>query len=53
MQKAYFGCHTDITIPYDELGSIYVEKLDGTLVPVILDGKFVVEGTEVLNKELI
>ena len=30
--KAYFGCHTDITIPYDELDSIYVEKEDGEVI---------------------
>ena len=24
--KAYFGCHTDITIPYEELGEITVVK---------------------------
>lgn len=24
--KAYFGCHTDITIPYRELQSVAVEK---------------------------
>ena len=23
--KAYFNCHTDITIPYDELGTITVD----------------------------
>ena len=22
IKKAYFGCHTDITMPYDELGEI-------------------------------
>ena len=26
---AYFGCHTDITIPYDELGSIRVIDDEG------------------------
>ena len=25
--KAYFGCHTDITIPYEELGSICVIRI--------------------------
>lgn len=48
-QKAYFNCHTDITIPYDELQSIVAITKDGRRLPVILDGKFVVEGTEELN----
>ena len=52
MSKAYFGCHTDITIPYDELDSIHVETKDGNWIPVILDGKFVVPGTEILNEQL-
>lgn len=47
--KAYFNCHTDITIPYDELDSIIAVTRDGRELPVILDGKFVVEGTEDLN----
>lgn len=50
--KAYFGCHTDITIPYEELGAILVETEDGREIPLIQDGKFVLEGTEELNKEL-
>ena len=48
--KAYFNCHTDITIPYDELGEISVVKADGTRIPILLDGKFVLAGTEVLNE---
>ncbi len=47
--KAYYGCHTDITIPYDELGSIRVIKEDGTKISIIEDGKFVLPGTEELN----
>ena len=48
--KAYFNCHTDITIPYDELGEISVVMADGTRIPILLDGKFVLAGTEVLNE---
>lgn len=51
-QKAYFNCHTDITIPYNELGRITVQGADGACVDVIRDGKFVVPGTEVLNVPL-
>lgn len=50
--KAYFGCHTDITIPYDELGSLYGVCEDGTKLAIIEDGRFVLEGTEELNKPL-
>ena len=50
--KAYFNCHTDITIPYDELDKIYVVAKDGTEYMVIDDGKFVVPGTEKLNEPL-
>lgn len=48
-QKAYFNCHTDITIPYDELDSITAITKDGCRLPVIRDGKFVVAGTAELN----
>lgn len=51
-QKAYFNCHTDITIPYNELDSITVFTRDGREIPVIAGGEFVVEGTEVLNVPL-
>lgn len=52
MSKAYFNCHTDITIPYDELGRITVIKKDGSMEDIIVDGRFVVPGTEELNKPL-
>ncbi len=52
LSKAYFGCHTDITIPYDELDSIYVETETGEQIYLIRDGKFVLPGTEILNTEL-
>lgn len=50
--KAYFNCHTDITIPYDELGDIVVLCKDGRKLEIIRDGRFVVPGTEVLNQAL-
>ena len=53
LQGAYFNCHTDITIPYDELGSITVIRRDGTTVDIIRDGRFVVPGTEALNEPLL
>lgn len=48
--KAYFNCHTDITIPYDELGELSVVKADGTKVTIIEKGRFVLSGCEELNK---
>lgn len=50
--KAYFQCHTDITIPYDELGSIVVVAKDGKETEIIRDGRFVLPGTEILNEPL-
>ena len=52
MSKAYFNCHTDITIPYSELGDIDVHCADGRVLPVIKAGRFVVPGTEELNEVL-
>ncbi len=49
MKKAYYNCHTDITIPYDEVGEIYVVRKDGSKIILIKDGRFVLEGTEGLN----
>lgn len=49
---AYFNCHTDITIPYDELGQVSVVTGDGQVVPIILEGRFVLKGCEELNLPL-
>ena len=50
ISSAYYSCHTDITIPYEELGSIRVLVGDGTAVSIIENGRFVLPGTEELNK---
>lgn len=47
---AYYGCHTDITIPYEELGSIRVIDDEGEMVSIIENGRFVLPGTEELNE---
>ena len=52
MTKAYFNCHTDITIPYDEIGELTAVCADGTEKPVIMNGRFVLEGCEELNVPL-
>ena len=51
-EKAYFGCHTDITLPFDELGEMTGIGRDGTEISIIRDGRFVLPGTELLNKAL-
>ncbi len=50
IEKAYFGCHTDITIPYDELGALTAVTKDREEIPVIVNGRFVLAGTEELNQ---
>lgn len=50
ISKAYFNCHTDITIPYDELGQITAIRKDGSTADIIINGRFVVPGTEELNR---
>ena len=50
LAKAYMNCHTDITIPYNELAEISVIRADGTKIPVLENGKFVVVGAEGLNQ---
>lgn len=50
VSRAYFGCHTDITIPYRELALIRAEQADGTGIDLIRDGRFVLPGTEELNR---
>lgn len=50
--KAYFGCHTDITLPYPELGSIDVICKDGRSIRLLENGRFVLPGTEELNLPL-
>ncbi|MBQ7174799.1 MAG: aminopeptidase [Lachnospiraceae bacterium] len=49
--QAYFHVHTDITLPYEELGSVtavFGEKR----IDLIRDGRFVLPGTEELNRAL-
>ncbi len=49
-EKAYFNCHTDITIPYHEIGEISFYDENGNKTVLIEDGRFVLPGTELLNK---
>ncbi len=50
--KAYFQCHTDITVPYEELGEISVVTKEGKRIILLKEGRFVLPGTEVLNTPL-
>ncbi|SEP91393.1 Thermophilic metalloprotease (M29) [Lachnospiraceae bacterium NE2001] len=50
--KAYFNCHTDITIPYNELGRLYTISENGDETDIIVEGRFVLPGTESLNEAL-
>ena len=52
VSKAYFHCHTDITIPYEELKSITVVTAAGTEITLLENGRFVLPGTEILNEPL-
>jgi aminopeptidase len=47
--KAYTNCHTDITLPYDDLDFITAITKDDENIDIIRDGRFVVQGTEELN----
>lgn len=48
--RAYFQCHTDITIPYDELSRLYGVTNEGEEITFIEKGRFVLPGTEMLNE---
>lgn len=52
VSKAYFHCHTDITIPYEELGKIAVVTAQGQEISLLENGRFVLPGTEILNEPL-
>lgn len=62
-KKAYFNCHTDITIPYEELSriaAVTAQTVESPImndvteerveIPILLDGRFVLEGTLKLNE---
>lgn len=50
VSRAYYQCHTDITIPYEELKKIAVVTRAGEEILLLLDGRFVLPGTEILNE---
>ncbi len=52
IQEAYTNCHTDITLPYEDLDFIVAITADGKEIDIIRDGRFAVPGTEELNQPL-
>jgi len=50
--EPYYYCHTDITIPYDELGSLEAVKASGEKITILKNGRFMLEGCEELNYPL-
>ena len=50
--KAYMQVHVDITLPYHEIEHITAITEKGVKIPIITNGKFVLSGTEELNKYL-
>lgn len=50
--EAYTNVHIDITLPYESLSSIAAVTKDGERLDIIKDGRFVVKGSEELNKYL-
>ena len=50
VSKAYYQCHTDITIPYEELKKIAVVTRTGEEIVLLADGRFVLPGTDILNE---
>ena len=52
MHQAYTNCHTDITLPYEDLDFITAISAKGEKFDIIRDGRFVVKGSEELNEPL-
>ena len=50
LEEAYTDKHTDITIPYNELGDIIGYNGNGEHFDIIREGRFVLPGTEILNR---
>lgn len=49
-EKAYFSTHTDITLPYDELESIYVVTESNEEIYIFKNDRFVLKGLDKLNE---
>jgi len=49
-KEAYVFRHIDITLPYESIAFVSAVTQAGHRIEIIEDGRFVVEGTEDLNK---
>ncbi|MHA2298750.1 MAG: aminopeptidase [Candidatus Hodarchaeales archaeon] len=52
MIEAYTNKHSDITMAFDSIDFITAVKSNGERVAIIKDGKFVLDGTQLLNEPL-
>ena len=50
INKAYFNCHTDITIPYDEIKALIACTNEGEEIYIIKDSRFELKGLDKLNE---
>lgn len=50
--NVYTNKHIDITLPYDQIGLLAGYTKDGQEIEIIKNGRFVLKGTELLNKPL-
>lgn len=51
-EEAYFNCHTDITIPYEEIEYLKAIDYNNKETKIIENGFFVLDGLEKLNEPL-
>ncbi|MFX1512664.1 MAG: aminopeptidase, partial [Promethearchaeota archaeon] len=52
IEEAYTNKHVDITLPFDDLEYITAVKGNDERINIIKDGRFILEGTQELNKPL-
>ena len=53
ISDGYTSVHTDITIPYDEIGLIAAVVPEGKTIKIIENGRFVLAGTNLLNEPFL
>ena len=51
--KAYFNCHTDVTVPYDEISELTAVDSKGERISIIKEGRFMLKGIEELNRPFL
>lgn len=53
VKEAYTNIHTDLTLPYDSVDYIIAVAENGKVIDIMRNGRFVLEGTELLNEPFI